>query len=555
MISIELPWEADKAIQQLGRVHRSNQRVPPKFAFVVTDLGGEVRFVSAVARRLRILGAMMRGDRNSAHGAVESLASYDLQNRYGRKALARFMELIRSGAQPEVSFSFLAPNRRGRQAGRANTWQSWEDFRKAAEKALDMIGIRPDTDDKFEETLSESKTLNVFLNRLLMLEPGIQNALFDAVAELYGNFVGVDRADGSFDEGQETLNRQRGVQTEVSLVHKEVLFKDPSTGAETAYARLRLDKGMSWKTAVEALERRPDVPGSDAEGFYWCQRRDGTALVRKEVVLAMARPLFRGSRAGVTYDEDEDDDPEYDLHGPHGLPQQFSSGRSVDKDTLSKGLVFRRAAPAELPQVERVWRATHSASEAASSRWSEEHILTGSILSTWAVLGAAVGGGSSSLQARVTKIPLVRARLVDGGAVVGVRVRPERLDEVRYVMATLREARSTASEGSGSSDIQRLSVQLEAFLRTQPNQSATWHGWVGAHKVLVADDLVSESTAGMQAAQEAMDDLQRNGKVDVDSSSGIVQLRDKPKGCGWYIPPPKKPKTGRGRGRRGGRGS
>ena len=66
------------------------------------SLARQVRFVSAVARRLRILGAgtsgdldddavgsrslliaqaMMRGDRNSAHGAVQSLANFDIQNR------------------------------------------------------------------------------------------------------------------------------------------------------------------------------------------------------------------------------------------------------------------------------------------------------------------------------------------------------------------------------------------------------------------------------------------------------------------------------------------
>jgi len=95
-------------------------------------------------------------------------------------------------------------------------------------------------------------------------------------------------------------------------------------------------------------------------------------------------------------------------------------------------------------------------------------------------------------------------------------------------------------------DVRKLSAQLEAFLRTQPNQSAQWSGWAGAHQALVAEGLLSEGASGMLLAQEAFEDLDRNGKIDVQENQ--VQLRDKPKGCGWYIPP-KKPKAGRGQGR------
>ena len=96
-------------------------------------------------------------------------------------------------------------------------------------------------------------------------------------------------------------------------------------------------------------------------------------------------------------------------------------------------------------------------------------------------------------------------------------------------------------------DVRKLSAQLEAFLRTQPNQSAQWSGWAGAHQALVAEGLLSEGASGMLLAQEAFEDLDRNGKIDIQENQ--VQLRDKPKGSGWYIPPPKKPKAGRGRGR------
>ena len=71
---------AGRQVQQLGRTHRSNQVQPPKYLIVSSDISGETRFASAVAKRLEQLGALTHGDRH-ASSASDALSSSNLQTR------------------------------------------------------------------------------------------------------------------------------------------------------------------------------------------------------------------------------------------------------------------------------------------------------------------------------------------------------------------------------------------------------------------------------------------------------------------------------------------
>src|SRR5258708_38241636 len=177
-ITLELGWSADKQMQTFGRTHRSDQAVPPEYVLLSTELGGEKRFSSTIARRLGSLGALTKGDRGAADSG--DLAKYNFETEEGRAALGLILRtIVQNGNVP----------------GLANPRQTLRD-----------IGLLVRNRDGCEEVRKDD-LYNVprFLNPVLALDVDHQNALFSHFVDLFDQTVRYAKANGTFDEGVTTI--------------------------------------------------------------------------------------------------------------------------------------------------------------------------------------------------------------------------------------------------------------------------------------------------------------------------------------------------------------
>ncbi|KAI7844526.1 hypothetical protein COHA_001884 [Chlorella ohadii] len=302
-LTIELPWSADKAIQQLGRSHRSNQVTAPIYKLVFTSVGGERRFAAAVARRLQSLGALTRGDRRAASGLDLSELNFD--SPLGRKSLRKMYDfivvespLLPPGVRmaqivegiPEEELDWLPVAEDGRISAAAMV-EGVQRLHAKLRASVDLMGIglaAPRGDTVAEDTSAKEATgkdvgdVRRFLNRLLGLPVGRQNLLFQYFQATLAAEIRAAKAEGKYFEGVSDLPGQ-SIQR---AGEAQELWVDPFTGLPTLRHDLSIDRGMSFEAACARLAHERSGP-SDRSGFRASRR---PMFGRTAYLLALQKP-------------------------------------------------------------------------------------------------------------------------------------------------------------------------------------------------------------------------------------------------------------------------
>lgn len=266
---LEPGWRADAAIQGLGRTHRTRQASAPLFRPVTTDVRGERRFISTIARRLDSLGALTRGQRQTGGQNLFDPAD-NLESGYARDALISWYHLLYAGKIQSVTFDAFQV----------------------------MTGLK--LEGEGGSLRDDLPPIQRWLNRLLALRIAVQNAIFEEFLGLIEARVAAAREAGTLDLGVETVPVDS-----FEILDDRILRTDPGSGATTHLLRIELARRLRplGLERIEAmLASRPDaVPmlnGRSGKAALRVAARsltsdDGLSIARYELIRPTKRDYLR----------------------------------------------------------------------------------------------------------------------------------------------------------------------------------------------------------------------------------------------------------------------
>lgn len=224
---IQAGWNASKAVQGFGRTHRTNQVSAPEYVLVTTNLKGQKRFISSIARRLDQLGALTKGQRDTGSSGLFS-AKDNLESREARKALELFYRQL-----VEKRIPGLIP-----------------------EPLLKKMGLLEKIikDGQLTSDVQELQDVTRFLNRILVLKSDEQNQVFDEFMRRLDYIVEEAIRNDTLDIGLENYKNEGATVTEEKVIHT-----DP-TGAETKYVAITAKQTAYFWTYKE-LKANEDFKG------------------------------------------------------------------------------------------------------------------------------------------------------------------------------------------------------------------------------------------------------------------------------------------------------
>ena len=229
---LQAGWEAKKAVQGFGRTHRTNEASSPTYVLVSTNLKGQKRFISTIARRLDQLGALTKGQRQAGSSGMFK-ASDNLENNVAKDALSQFFKNVYN-----EKYSNIDKNRFFKETG-------------LNEKLIDKHG-------KLNNNSPEMKNVPHFLNRILSLKSDFQNGIFDAYTSMINDMTEYYREHDMLDEGLENLKADK-----IKTLESQDILKDQN--GTTSYHQLEL----SNKTQPVSFDDITNHDPKNRMGFYY----------------------------------------------------------------------------------------------------------------------------------------------------------------------------------------------------------------------------------------------------------------------------------------------
>ncbi|MBQ9564617.1 MAG: strawberry notch family protein [Synergistaceae bacterium] len=312
-------WRADKAIQGLGRTHRSNEAHKPHYVLVETDLPGEKRFNSTIARRLEQTGALTMGERKTTTNGLFGERD-NLESVHAKDALKdMFLALIR-GDYPDMG---------------------------KPEELIKQLGY---SYDNFKDP-TKFPPITQFLNRVMALDVDTQKSLFAHFDDAIDQEIAWAIQHGTLDRGTENVRADK-----VKALQEKTVYKDPETGAETKYVELELKTKQRPRSLKSVVSLGFDTLYKNKNGAVVAARR--TKRTETDTRSGEVLPVYQ--LASV--------DPRY--HGETKLldkaysPFHDPSYEKLDEDE-ARDLWAKQAA--ELPEY----------------YTEKKHMITGAILPIW----------------------------------------------------------------------------------------------------------------------------------------------------------------------------
>jgi P-loop containing NTP hydrolase pore-1/C-terminal domain on Strawberry notch homologue len=178
---VESGFQAIVAVQGFGRTHRSNQAHPPEVVLVTTNVKGEYRFTATIASRLGQLGAISKGQRDTANNGLFDEEVNNFSSQYAKVALGEFFADLNAGKIEGISIS---------------EFEQRTGLKLTGESGAIALGNLP--------------KITTFLNRLLALPIDIQNLVFSEFEQRIQQRIAQAKAAGIYDRGLETLYSDNG---------------------------------------------------------------------------------------------------------------------------------------------------------------------------------------------------------------------------------------------------------------------------------------------------------------------------------------------------------